>query len=92
MHTAEFRPVQWHLPGGLLDALESQAAIDGVTADVIAARVVEAGLIELGLMPHGRCSVRTGLCGGGPVPLPFQQTAGLASSRPGTPSPVADGS
>jgi len=24
-------------------------------------------------MPNGRCSVRTGLCGSGPVPLPVQQ-------------------
>lgn len=66
-------PVHWQLPLELVQVLESQACIEAVAAEVIAARVVEAGLIELGLMPHGRCSVRTGLCGNGPAPLPFQQ-------------------
>lgn len=66
-------PARWRLPALLLTAVESQAAIEGVAADVIAARVVETGLRELGLTPHGRCSIRTGLCGGGPEPLAIQQ-------------------
>ncbi|MFQ6540310.1 MULTISPECIES: hypothetical protein [Aphanothece] len=78
-HAAGLKPVHWHLPEALLDALRSQAAIDGVAVEVIAAWVVEAGLIDLGLMPNGRCSLRTGLCGGGPVPLPIQQSASTTS-------------
>jgi hypothetical protein len=69
----ELRTVQWQLPDGLLEALEHQAAIEELAPELLAARVLEAGLIELGIMPNGRCSVRTGLCGSGPVPLPIQQ-------------------
>ncbi len=69
----ELQSVQWQLPAGLLEALEQQAAIEELPPDLLAARVLEAGLIELGMMPNGRCSVRTGLCGSGPVPLPVQQ-------------------
>ena len=69
----ELQSVQWQLPAGLLEALEQQAAIEQLPPDLLAARVLEAGLIELGMMPNGRCSVRTGLCGSGPVPLPVQQ-------------------
>jgi hypothetical protein len=67
------QPASWRLSAVLLAAVESQARVEGVSADEIAARVVEAGLNELGLLPNGRCSLRTGLCGGGPVPLPIQQ-------------------
>jgi len=67
------QPAGWRLPAVLLAAVESQARVEGVSADEIAVRVVEAGLNELGLLPNGRCSLRTGLCGGGPVPLPIQQ-------------------
>jgi hypothetical protein len=73
------QPAGWRLPAVLLAAVESQAAVEGVTPDVIAARVVEAGLMELGIMLHGRCSVRTGLCGGGPIPLPIQQNLSVVS-------------
>ncbi len=69
----ELQSVQWQLPAGLLEALEQQAAIEELPPNLLAARVLEAGLIELGMMPNGRCSVRTGLCGSGPVPLPVQQ-------------------
>lgn len=65
----------WHLPAHLLAAVQAQATLEGVTTDAIAARVVEIGLRELGLMPNGRCSVRTGLCGSGPTPLPMQQSS-----------------
>lgn len=70
---SDHRSVQWHLPAWLVEALESQAASEGQQLDLLAARVLEAGLTELGLMPHGRCSVRTGICASGPVPLPVQQ-------------------
>jgi hypothetical protein len=60
----------------VLEAVENQAALEGVQAEVIAVRVMEAGLSELGLMPHGRCSLRTGVCGAGPLPLPIQQSCG----------------
>lgn len=70
---SEFTSVSWKLPEELLHPLLMQAALENVPVDVVTARVLEAGLIELGLMPNGRCSVRTGLCSGGPVPLPMQQ-------------------
>lgn len=76
METSDLRPVHWQLPAWLLNTLEGQADIEGLPAERIAARVLETGLIELGLMPNGRCSVRTGLCGSGPVPLPVQQSGG----------------
>jgi len=79
METSDLRSVQWQLPAALLDVLEHQAGTEGLPAQRIAARVLEAGLIELGLMPHGRCSVRTGLCGSGPVPLPVQQSSGASA-------------
>jgi hypothetical protein len=65
--------VCWDLPAELLDPLRRQAELESVPVDVVTARVLAAGLIELGWMPYGRCSVRTGLCGGGPAPLPIQQ-------------------
>ena len=65
--------MHWQLPAWLIEALESHATSDGLSAELLAARLHEAGLIELGLMPNGRCSVRTGLCGNGPVTLPVQQ-------------------
>jgi hypothetical protein len=68
------QPVSWRLPAVLLEAVDNQAALEGVPAEEIAVRVMEAGLSELGLMPHGRCSVRTGVCGAGPLPLPIQQS------------------
>lgn len=73
--------VSWHLPEVLIEAIDKQAATEAVSSEVIAARVVEAGLSELGLLPNGRCSVRTGLCGSGPVPLPMQQRANLPINR-----------
>ena len=79
METSDLRPVNWQLPAALLDALEHQAGTEGLPAEQIAARILEAGLIELGMMPNGRCSVRTGLCGSGPVPLPLQQTSGTSA-------------
>jgi hypothetical protein len=79
METSDPRSVQWQLPAALLDALEHQAGTEGLPAERIAARVLEAGLTELGLMPNGRCSVRTGLCGSGPVPLPVQQNSGAGA-------------
>jgi hypothetical protein len=68
-----FMSVCWELPAELLHPLRRQAELESVPVDVVTARVLAAGLIELGWMPFGRCSVRTGLCGGGPVPLPIQQ-------------------
>jgi hypothetical protein len=68
------QPVSWRLPAVLLEAVDNQAALEGVEAEEIAVRVMEAGLSELGLMPRGRCSVRTGVCGVGPLPLPIQQS------------------
>ena len=79
METSDLRPVHWQLPVELLDPLEHQAGTEGLPAEQIAARILEAGLIELGMMPNGRCSVRTGLCGSGPVPLPLQQTSGASA-------------
>jgi hypothetical protein len=79
MENSDPRSVQWQLPAALLEAIEHQAATEGLPAERIAARVLEAGLIELGLMPNGRCSVRTGLCGSGPVPLPVQQSSGASA-------------
>lgn len=72
------QPAGWRLPPVLVAVVESQARVEGVSADAIATRVVEAGLNELGLLPNGRCSLRTGLCGGGPVPLPIQQKGSSA--------------
>lgn len=72
------QPAGWRLPAVLLAAVQFQAGVEGVSPDVVAARVVEAGLNELGLMPNGRCSLRTGLCGGGPIPLPVQQKGSSA--------------
>ncbi len=80
METSDLRPVHWQLPAALLDALEHQAGTEGLPAEQIAARILEAGLIELGMMPNGRCSVRTGLCCSGPVPLPLQQTSGASAA------------
>ena len=80
METSDLRPVHWQLPVELLDALEHQAGTEGLPAEQIAARILETGLIELGMMPNGRCSVRTGLCGSGPVPLPLQQTSGASAA------------
>ena len=80
METSDLRPVHWQLPAALLDALEHQAGTEGLPAEQIAARMLEAGLIELGMMPNGRCSVRTGLCGSGPVPLPQRQTSGTSAA------------
>ena len=79
MDTSYLRPVNWQLPAALLDALEHQAGTEGLPAEQIATRVLEAGLIELGMMPNGRCSVRTGLCGSGPVPLSLQQNSGASA-------------
>ena len=73
MDRSGLTPVRWQLPAWLIEAIESHAASEELSAELLASRVLEAGLIELGLMPNGRCSVRTGLCGNGPVPLPMQQ-------------------
>ena len=79
METSNLMTVHWQLPAVLLDALKRQADIEELPAEQFAAHVLEAGLIELGLMPNGRCSVRTGLCGSGPVPLPLQQNSGASA-------------
>ena len=79
METSDLRPVHWQLPAALLDALEHQTSTEGLPPEQIAARILEAGLIELGMMPNGRCSVRTGLCGSGPVPLSLQQNSGASA-------------
>jgi len=73
MDPSGLTPVQWQLPAWLIEAIENHAASEDLSAELLASRVLGACLIELGLMPNGRCSVRTGLCGNGPVPLPVQQ-------------------
>jgi hypothetical protein len=75
-HTPGPQAANWQLPPQLLSVVESQAALEGVAAEVIATRLLQAGLNDLGLQPQGRCSLRIGLCGAGPVPLPLQQNRG----------------
>lgn len=65
--------VRWQLPAELLAALAALAAADGSTIEAAAAQVLQHGLQEIGVAPHGRCSLRTGLCSEGPKPLPLQQ-------------------
>jgi len=71
---AEQQQVHWHLPWALVSAIESLAAADGTTVELMASQILSRGIAEAGVTPAGRCSVRTGLCSEGPTRLPIQQS------------------
>lgn len=70
---AEQQQVHWHLPTTLVTAIESLAIAEGMATELMVSQILSRGIAEAGLTPHGRCSVRTGLCSEGPTLLPIQQ-------------------
>jgi hypothetical protein len=71
---AQQQQVHWHLPTTLVTALESLATVEGTSTELMVSQILSRGIAEAGLTPHGRCSVRTGLCSEGPTLLPMQQS------------------
>ncbi len=71
---AEQQQVHWHLPRELVSAIESLAAAEGTTVELMASQILSRGIAEAGATPAGRCSVRTGLYSEGPTLLPIQQS------------------
>jgi hypothetical protein len=71
---AEQQQVHWYLPATLVTAIESLATAEGTATELMVSQILSRGIAEAGLTPHGRCSVRTGLCSEGPTLLPIQQS------------------
>ena len=61
------------LPDLLVGALQLQAESEAIPLKVLLSRLIQSGAIAEGISVNGRCSLRTGLCSEGPLPLPLQQ-------------------